>query len=378
MTLAARIFSGLALALAVVAYLPMPWWPLWQLRFAAIETRALPVLLGLLAAILALRTGEGRALAVGLLGLGLAAVPLGTSLRFASQLGVPLSLQAYLAGHSDPSVEVDRDVKLRAEQPDLVVDVYRGAGDRSGAPWVLVIHGGSWQHGDKGEVAHVSRFLAGSGITVFDLRYRLAPASPFPAALQDVLRAVCAIQAQADTWGVDPALGALLGRSAGGHLALLAANAPEELRPACEIPTSPIRGVVSLYAPVDLAWSWAHPPSPDVLHNHDTLRAFLGGSPEEIPETYAQASPNLHLDASSPPVLLLHGISDRLVRPAHAGFFAEAMKRVGRSARLIEIPSADHGFDVRPGGVGEQIARQEILRFLRASLAPQEEKKSER
>ncbi len=60
----------------------------------------------------------------------------------------------------------------------------------------------------------------------------------------------------------------------------------------------------------------------------------------------------------------MHGTGEGVVRPDHSRWLADAMTRLGRPVDLLEVPMAEHGFDMRPGGVGEQLARQAILRFL--------------
>lgn len=362
----ARILVGLAAALALVSVAPMPVWELWLLRYAAIETRLLPVLLGLAGAALAWRLGAPRLAAVGVGAALLAGVPMLLAIRAAASLGDDLSLREYLFGFRAPAVQVDRDVALLEGRPDLVADVYRG-----GAPWVVVVHGGSWQRGDKGEVPQVSAAMAAAGITVFDLRYRLAPAHRFPAALEDALCAVGAIRARAAEFGLDPDRAALLGRSAGAQIALLAANPPEALAGtlACAAQDARVAAVIGIYGPFHLAWGFHHAFVPDVIEAQVNLRAYLGGSPEELPAVYAAASPNEHISARSPPALLIHGAADRLVRIQHGRFLDAAMQAAGRPVRRVEIPGAEHGFDVRPGGLGEQIARAEILRFLAEHLS---------
>ena len=72
-----------------------------------------------------------------------------------------------------------------AQRPWLTADVFHAPGPPP-HPFVVVVHGGSWRRGDKGELPHVSRRLAAAGYTVVDVRYALAPAEPFPRGIADV------------------------------------------------------------------------------------------------------------------------------------------------------------------------------------------------
>jgi acetyl esterase/lipase len=186
-------------------------------------------------------------------------------------------------------------------------------------PLVLIIHGGSWRNGDRTQLPSMAKRLAAAGYVVAAIDYRLAPTHRFPAAHDDVRAAVDYLREHASELGIDPERVVLYGRSAGGHLALLAAyrwHAPF------------VRGVVALYPPTDLAYSWAHPTNPRVLDTHGTLRAFLGGAPSESDELavrYREASPYAWATAESPPTLLVHGGRDELVRPVHSERLAQRL-----------------------------------------------------
>src|SRR4029453_5595643 len=127
-----------------------------------------------------------------------------------------------------------RGVILAPARPDLAgdVDLPPGAGPH---PFVVVVHSGAWRSGDKGEVRHVSRALAGAGHVVVDVRYRLAPGSRFPASVADVKCLLGRLRERAAEFAIDPGRGALLGRSAGGQVALVAAYSAGDPRlpPAC-------------------------------------------------------------------------------------------------------------------------------------------------
>ncbi len=367
----ARIALALSLflvAAALVMLLPMPTFGLWFVRLALRETSLGLVVLAMLAAGLA-GLGQRRsprtsvaALALALLsGIGLAR-PLLTAAPAFEANGVEFSLREYLSGVAAPEVPVREFVPA----PGLAADIYRNpGGDRR--PLVVVVHGGSWQRGDKGETAHMNRVLAGAGYVVADVTYRFVPAHRFPAAVADVKCALGRLRERADEFGLDPQRVALLGRSAGGQIALIAAYSMGDARipPSCAVGEAPVSGVVSVYAPTDLAWGHANPAVPDVIHGTESIEAYLGGPPAAAPEAYVLSSATTWVGRPLPPTLLVHGEGDQLVTAEHARRLAAALDAAGRPVELLLVPFAEHGFDRRPGGIGEQLARARILAFLR-------------
>jgi acetyl esterase/lipase len=227
------------------------------------------------------------------------------------------------------------------------------------APGVLVIHGGSWQTGDSGQLAALNRYLAARGYLVAAVDYRLAPSSIFPAALEDVRAALRHLKANAATIGLDPQRLVLLGRSAGGQLALLAAYAGAD--PAIE-------GVVSFYGPADMLYGYENPSNPRVSDSRGILEAYLGGSPTEVPAAYHLASPIELVGPESPPTLLIHGGRDELVSPMQSERLAARLEEAGRPHLLLRLPWATHGFDFSFNGPGSQLSTYAIERFLAVVL----------
>lgn len=268
-----------------------------------------------------------------------------------------------------PRVRMQDDVVLDPARPELTSDVFHAPGPAP-HPFVVLVHGGSWRHGDKGELPRFSRRLAASGYTVIDVRYALAPAAPFPRGIADVKCLLGRVREQAAALGVDPARGALLGRSAGGQIALVAAYSAGDprIRPSCAVADDPVRAVVALYAPSDLAWGHAHPMVPDVIRGTESIEMYLGGPPAQAPEAYRLSAAAAWLDRAVPATLLLHGGGDQLVSPIHSRRLAAALRGRGADVTHIEVPLGEHGMEARPGGTGEQVSRHAVLAFLGARL----------
>ena len=358
----------LAAAGAVVIVAPSLHIQLWIARLVLRETSL--ILLPIAGAgLFAARGGRGRAARLARILSGCAIVVALTA--FVAPLTAfprsgDFSFADYvLAGAATPVVRVQSDVVLDRQRPRLTADIFHAPGPPP-HPFVVNVHGGSWRRGDKGELPHFSRRLAAAGYTVVDVRYALAPAEPFPLGIADVKCLLGRIRERATELGIDPARAALLGRSAGGQVALIAAYSAGDPRipPSCPVPDRPVRAVAALYAPSDLVWGHDNPMVPDVIQGTESLELYLGGPPAQAAEAYRLGTPMSWVGRAVPPTLLVHGSGDQLVSPIHSRRLAAALAEHGREVTFIEVPMGEHGMDVRPGGVGEQVVRGAVLDFL--------------
>lgn len=226
-------------------------------------------------------------------------------------------------------------------------------------PTVIVIYGGAWQRGSPSQDGEFSRYLAARGYTIIAIAYRHAPEHRFPAQLEDVQTALQFIRQQAATYEVDLERVALLGRSAGAHLAMLAAYQPSPLA---------IQAVVNYYGPVDLTVGYFDPPHPDPIDTRAILRSFLGGTPQDYPDLYRLASPITYVTRPLPPTLLIYGGRDHLVQAKFGRRLSDRLQATGTTAVFLEIPWAEHAFDAVFNGVSNQLALYYTERFLAWAL----------
>lgn len=368
------VWGGLCFALSLLAVFQAPTYRLWQAAIGVTEWGHLLAV----AALAALWPGWRRSrsgVIGGALGLGaalLALSPLARALGPAREL--PARLEAAFGAPGRPlgrpaplvAAELVAGLPLTTLAPrslvystvagrELRLDFFPPQATAGPAPLLLVVHGGSWQSGDSTQLAPLNSYLAGRGYAVAAINYRLAPEHPFPAALEDVRAAVAFLEAQAGELGVDPTRVALLGRSAGGQLALLAAYTDDD--PA-------IRGVVSLYAPTDMVYGYENPSNPLVIDSRGVLEAYLGGTPETARAAYAAASPLGFVGSATPPTLLIHGARDELVKLRQSERLAEALAAAGRPHLLLTLPWATHGADFNPSGPFGQLSTYAIEHFL--------------
>lgn len=218
------------------------------------------------------------------------------------------------------------------------------------APAILYFHSGGWSSGDRGSVPDVIAAQAARGWVVLSADYRLAPEHPFPAADEDVDRAIRWVKANAAVLGIDPQRIVLAGGSAGGHLATVAAASPGRFV-ADDLPVTLAAidptpaGLLALVAPTDLVALHR-----DSSTGRDLLRAYLG-CPVRTSCSITRlglASPLEHVTAAAPPALFVYGELDTLVPPTrHGDPIVAAWRAAGRRADELVVGGAGHNLDAR-------------------------------
>jgi acetyl esterase/lipase len=226
-------------------------------------------------------------------------------------------------------------------------------------PAIVTVYGGAWQRGHPGQDAAFNRYIAAQGYVVWAIDYRHAPQYQFPTQLTDVRSALQFMQQHAAEYETDLARVAVMGRSAGAQLASLLAYQPGDL---------PIRAMVNYYGPVNLTAGYWNVPTPDPIASRLTLRKFLGGTPDEFPDRYHQASPINTVGPNRPASLLIYGGKDHIIKAEYGQALAAALKAQNNKAFLITIPWADHAFDAVFHGISNQLALYYTERFLAYEL----------
>jgi acetyl esterase/lipase len=236
----------------------------------------------------------------------------------------------------------------------LHLDVHQPAASGS-FPILIQIYGGAWQRGAPGDNAAFASLLAAHGWVVFAIDYRHAPRFRWPAQLDDVRAALVWVRDHAASYDGDTSRVVLMGRSAGGHLAMMAAYTDPPVR---------VRGVVSYYGPADLADAYYHPPRPDPLDIRAVDIALIGGPPDTKTSEYDAASPISYVGRPQPPTLLVYGARDNIVEARYARTLRDRLLAGGTKVAYLEIPWAGHGFDAVFNGVSSQLALYHTERFL--------------
>lgn len=250
-----------------------------------------------------------------------------------------------------PAPRVDSDVVYGMYSGlALLLDVHHPA--KPNGFGVVFISGSGWQADPAYGAAPLKSQqiplwgppLLAAGYTVFALNHRAAPRFHYPAAIDDVQRAIRFVRAHANAYGIDPAHLGGVGGSSGGHLLGLAAMLASAGDPASTDPVE--REAASLQAVV-LRAPLLDLRTVGTVEGDAYVTSFLEAPPSNASAAavYAAASPITHVTSHSPPTLLLHGDADTLVPLTQSAAMQAALAAAGVPVRLVTIPGGIHGAD---------------------------------
>ena len=208
-------------------------------------------------------------------------------------------------------------------------------------PLLFVIHGGFWRNRyDLSHISHLCSSLTGTGIVTCNLEYRRIgdAGGGWPGTFQDLVQGTDRIvEMLSSEESVDAARTAVLGHSAGGHLALWLSSRGKVSKTSELSDTSPpkITRVISLAGVCDLRQAWR-----ENLGN-DAVTKLIGGSPHEHPERYQAANP-IELLPSHSSQALVHGNADDVVPVSQSEKFAARARAMGEHPELIRLENTGH------------------------------------
>lgn len=224
----------------------------------------------------------------------------------------------------------------------LQLDIYKQKDLKTPAPVLIFIHGGAWRSGKRSDYLPYLIDYANKGYITATVSYRLMKAAPFPAAVQDVNCSVRWIMEHGPEYGMDVTKIALIGGSAGAHLAMMVGYGGDD--PAftneCAVdnPSLDIKAIVDLYGPTDLTTSYAQ--------NSYQVKDFLGVSFEENPGIYKAASPRSYITPNAPPTLIFQGTIDDLVPVSQSDSLAVWLSREGVPHEYHRLKGWPHTMDL--------------------------------
>ena len=233
----------------------------------------------------------------------------------------------------------------KKEERELKLDLYVPKKGTPSYPGIVFIHGGGWSRGFKEKYRRQASYFADKGFVCACITYRLAGETKFPGAIEDCKCGVRWMRANAEKYGIDSNRIAVIGGSAGGHLAGLVGTSGgvKELEGDGRYNnySSKVNLVVAFFGVFDMADMVRKGTSTE--RGSTAVQNFIGGSLEEFPEKYKMASPVTFIDKSDPPVLLFHGTEDKTVPYIQSVKFKKLLEEAGVPVKLITAEGAGHG-----------------------------------
>jgi acetyl esterase/lipase len=250
-----------------------------------------------------------------------------------------------------------------------MLDIYLPATRATKLPLVVWIHGGAWNHNDKyadmGYMTQTVRGLIENGYAFASIDYRHSTTAIFPAQIQDCSQGLEFLFTNAEKYGIDKSRIALIGFSAGGHLAsilgLALNNDVKDFYPAGRKPSYKLNAIIDFYGPADLLMMSA---KLDPESTTDPIFQLLGSSAVKRPDLARRASPVTYVDKNDPPFFIVNGEKDESVPFQQSVLLKSSLDLAGVKSELTIVKEAPHYgkmFDV------EEI-RVKLFQFLKTSL----------
>jgi acetyl esterase/lipase len=278
----------------------------------------------------------------------------------------------------------------------VLADVYRPPDDGI-RPAILYIHGGALIMGNRNwlNAVQLQKYLD-AGYAVISIDYRLAPQAKLDQILADLDEAYRWVRVEGPKlFRIDPNRIAVVGKSAGGYLALMAGFRFNP-RPAA---------VVSFYGYGDIAADWYAKPDPfynrqpavtreaayqavgtDVSTEDEAAkrepfylytrqqglwpREVVGHDPDTERKRFDPLCPLRNVSKDYPPTLLLHGDKDTDVPFEQSVLMAREFERQGVQHEFIAMPGRGHSFDIDMSDPAIAATFDRVLSFLKKHLNP--------
>ena len=235
------------------------------------------------------------------------------------------------------AVKVEKDVVYgKGDQTDLHCDIYRPPAGTEKHMALIHLHGGGFRGGSKADLPEKLAPITALGYVSIAAQYRLAGVVKWPAQIQDVKAAIRWTRANASSLGIDPKRIAVVGYSAGGHLALSAAGTAN--RPEFEgTGGNPKVGT-------ELAACVAFYPLTELLPQADgTAHVLLPAGSDAA--AHRAASPTTFITAAFPPTVIYHGLSDVTVLPESSQRLLQLLRDAKVQSELHTFAGVPHEFD---------------------------------
>ena len=219
----------------------------------------------------------------------------------------------------------------------LKLDIYHSKDIQKAMPLIIFIHGGAWKKGNKHDYLVYLSSYAKKGFVTATVQYRLTDVAKFPAQLHDVEDAVRWLKHNSANYHIDAGKVALVGGSAGGHLAMLNAYSNTSGEVDVNGVAANVQAVVNFYGPSNL--------TDETAINASSVQYLIGKSYEEAPEIYKKASPLFLISKKVPPTLTFQGTLDELVPYEQSDILHATLQKAGAISYYHKLKGWPHTMD---------------------------------
>ncbi len=224
---------------------------------------------------------------------------------------------------------------------DLKMDIIYPEDTEKKYPCVVWICGGAWRLMDRSaHLAYLSA-LARSGFVVASVEYRTSNECCFPAQLEDVKAGIRYLKALSERYNIDRERFGVMGESAGGYLAAMAALAEDEVYDvgAFKEFSSKVQAACPWYPPSDVT-GFKYPSPVEAAASMESL--LLGKNVMLNQEDALKICPVSFVTKDAPPFLIIHGDNDHTVPFAQGEILHDRLEEAGADVKLLVLEGADH------------------------------------
>lgn len=279
-------------------------------------------------------------------------------------------------------------------QGDLKLDIYLPHSQKSQkVPVIVYIHGGSWMHGNKDEITYKFigqnlKTILTEGYALVSIDYRLINEKGtvrLPEPLADCKDAIKWVKLNAEKYNFNTSKMAVMGSSAGAHLSMMAAYAPDDIAPgesALSQYDSKVNCVVDIYGPTNMAKilkaGFTKPaislaslilPKKMLKMRNTLITAYTqenAAHPRKRKKKCMVYSPLSYVD-NAVPTIVFHGTKDTLVPFKHTSWLEKKMKKQNKYLEVHPLEGENHVFPtITPEKTKEMC--QQLAIFLRTYL----------
>jgi len=293
-------------------------------------------------------------------------------LFFLSVNVLPAQIPAYLKAILPNGTVVHSNIAYASDTlKSHTLDLYLPPHSDKTLPVLIWIHGGGWtagnQYNDMDYMTTTLKAVFEEGYAVASINYRYSTTAVFPAQIKDCNQAVDFLYDNSVKYSLDKDKFAVIGFSAGGHLASLMAtsnnNTIDEFYYNKIKPRFKIKAAIDFFGPSDFI-ARIGSMKLDEGNKKSTSNLLLGAQPVDRPDLAKFASPTTYVDKDDPPFLIFHGDKDVTVPITLSKLLDSYLQLANVHSGFVIVRGAPHGGKL----FGSEEIKNKILEFLNTYL----------